>query len=52
MVLLSLAPKDRSPAVPHLPTLQVLALHEGDLPYALQIACSGLVETIGRATLE
>lgn len=31
---------------------RLLALHEGDLPYALRIACSGLVETVGRATFE
>lgn len=29
---------------------RLLALHEGDLPYALRIACSGLVDTIGRAS--
>ncbi|KAL4443616.1 hypothetical protein ABPG75_011353 [Micractinium tetrahymenae] len=29
---------------------RVLALHEGDLPYALSIACNGLVETIGRCS--
>jgi carotenoid 9,10(9',10')-cleavage dioxygenase 1 len=30
---------------------RLLALHEGDLPYALQILCDGLVETLGRARL-
>jgi len=27
---------------------RLLALHEGDLPYALRIACDGLVSTLGR----
>lgn len=31
---------------------RVLALHEGDLPYGLRIACNGLVETVERATYE
>jgi carotenoid cleavage dioxygenase len=31
---------------------RLLALHEGDLPYQLRIACSGLVETLGRAAYE
>jgi carotenoid 9,10(9',10')-cleavage dioxygenase 1 len=29
---------------------RLLALNEGDLPYALRLACGGLVETIGRVT--
>jgi carotenoid cleavage dioxygenase len=29
---------------------RLLALHEADLPYALRIACSGLVENLGRVT--
>ena len=29
---------------------RILALNEGDLPYALRIACGGLVETVGRVT--
>lgn len=31
---------------------RLLALHEGDLPYALRVACNGLVDTIGRVTFE
>lgn len=31
---------------------RLLALHEGDLPYALHVACNGLVDTIGRVTFE
>ena len=27
---------------------RLLALHEGDLPYALRVACDGVVETVGR----
>lgn len=27
---------------------KLLALHEGDLPYALRIACNGLISTLGR----
>lgn len=29
---------------------RLLALHESDLPYALRIACNGLIETLGRVT--
>lgn len=29
---------------------RLLALQEADLPYSLRIACSGLVETVGRVT--
>lgn len=29
---------------------KLLALHEGDLPYALRIACNGIVSTLGRMT--
>jgi len=29
---------------------RLLALHEGDLPYQLRIACEGVVSTIGRVT--
>lgn len=31
---------------------RLLVLHEGDLPYALRIACNGLLDTIQRATFE
>ncbi len=31
---------------------RLLALHEGDLPYALRVTCSGLVDTIGRVAFE
>ena len=31
---------------------RLLALHEGDLPYSLAIACSGLVSTLGRVAFE
>ena len=31
---------------------RLLALHEGDLPYSLALACNGLVSTLGRATFE
>lgn len=27
---------------------RLLALHEGDLPYVLRVACDGVVETVGR----
>lgn len=27
---------------------KLLALHEGDLPYVLRVACDGIVETVGR----
>ena len=27
---------------------RLLALHEGDLPYVLRVACDGIVETVGR----
>ncbi|PNH02029.1 Carotenoid 9,10(9',10')-cleavage dioxygenase [Tetrabaena socialis] len=30
---------------------RLLALHEGDLPYAIRVLCSGLVETMGRLKL-
>ncbi len=30
---------------------RLLALHEGDLPYALRVACEGVVESLGRAKL-
>lgn len=29
---------------------KLLALHEGDLPYQLRLACEGLVQTLGRLT--
>lgn len=29
---------------------RLLSLHEGDLPYALRIACNGVVETVARRT--
>lgn len=31
---------------------KVMALNEGDMPYQLRIACSGLIETIGRMTYD
>ena len=31
---------------------RLLALHEGDLPYALRIACNGLLDTVQRVTFE
>lgn len=30
---------------------KLMALHEGDLPYAVQVLCSGVTETLGRVTL-
>lgn len=31
---------------------RLLALHEGDLPYVLRVLCDGVVETLGRASLQ
>ena len=31
---------------------RLLALHEGDLPYALRVLCDGALETLGRAALQ
>ena len=30
---------------------RLLALHEGDLPYQLRLACDGLLSTVGRLSL-
>eukprot|EP00884_Botryococcus_braunii_P012266 jgi/Botrbrau1/2103/Bobra.0093s0011.1 len=30
---------------------KLMALHEGDLPHAIQVLCSGVTETLGRVTL-
>jgi len=31
---------------------RLLALHEGDMPYALRVACEGIVETVSRVNIK